>query len=297
MSFFAPTAEFCVVTYAAWLGSMLLGAEFVGCLYVCASHRRDGGRAPDRNDDRVIKQRFVRVGLASLIAPLIVWMSSAFQGERTGCVVASLGRIFGLWSPAAASATLLPLALTMVLFLGPLAMNWIERDAHTPWRKQLRARVMGPERLQLLRNLLIGPAAEEWVFRACMCPLLFAAGHPDAAVVFGSAVVFGLAHIHHRFDADTPWAAVAVQFTYTTLFGAYSSYLFLRTGLVYGPLLAHIFCNAMGLPEFGRVGSHPRGGLLKAAFAVGLGSFVVLVTLDTLYRPALFGSIFWTESA
>ena len=43
------------------------------------------------------------------------------------------------------------------------------------------------------------------------------------------------------------------MFVYTSLFGAYSSYLFLRPGTVAGPLAAHIFCNAMGLPDFAGV--------------------------------------------
>jgi prenyl protein peptidase len=55
------------------------------------------------------------------------------------------------------------------------------------------------------------------------------------------------------------------QFAYTTLFGWYASYLFLRTGpspllspshtltndctgSIIPPILAHIFCNYMGLP-------------------------------------------------
>ena len=85
------------------------------------------------------------------------------------------------------------------------------------------------------------------------------------------------AHLHHRFDSNVNWLAVAVQarrsalapypsarcasvpvptrcvathltflravwpraqFTYTSLFGAYSSYLFLRTGLIVAPLAA-----------------------------------------------------------
>ena len=41
------------------------------------------------------------------------------------------------------------------------------------------------------------------------------------------------------FDADAPWIAIAVQFTYTSLFGAYSSYLFLRTGLIVSTAHTH----------------------------------------------------------
>lgn len=37
------------------------------------------------------------------------------------------------------------------------------------------------------------------------------------------------------------------QLSYTTLFGWYASYLFLRTGSIVPPLLAHGFCNYMGI--------------------------------------------------
>ena len=145
----------------------------------------------------------------------------------------------------------------------------------------------------------------------------------DGAAVFVAAVTFGAAHIHHRFDAGVSWIAVAVQFTYTSLFGAYSAYLFLRTGLVIGPLLAHAFCNSMGLPDFGGITSHRHSHLVAAAYIAGLAGFIALVTVrspfrafllsphprrcvfvsvaccccqvDAIYHPALFGSPFWRE--
>jgi prenyl protein peptidase len=45
------------------------------------------------------------------------------------------------------------------------------------------------------------------------------------------------------------------QFTYTSLFGFFAGFVFLRTGNVYSVILAHAFCNWMGLPRlWGRVG-------------------------------------------
>lgn len=44
------------------------------------------------------------------------------------------------------------------------------------------------------------------------------------------------------------------QLTYTTLFGAYATFLYLRTGSLLAVVLVHAFCNWMGLPRFwGRV--------------------------------------------
>lgn len=45
-----------------------------------------------------------------------------------------------------------------------------------------------------------------------------------------------------------------LQFSYTSLFGFYAAFLFLRTGSLPAVILAHSFCNWMGLPRFwGRV--------------------------------------------
>lgn len=86
--------------------------------------------------------------------------------------------------------------------------------------------------------------------------------------IFLSPVIFGLAHVHHFYEfrithRQVPLAAAlarsAFQLAYTTLFGAYATFLFLRTGSLLAICLAHAFCNCMGLPRvWGRV--QPPGG-------------------------------------
>lgn len=45
-----------------------------------------------------------------------------------------------------------------------------------------------------------------------------------------------------------------LQLAYTTLFGGYATFLYLRTGSLLGVILVHAFCNWMGFPRFwGRV--------------------------------------------
>ncbi len=43
---------------------------------------------------------------------------------------------------------------------------------------------------------------------------------------------------------------VVVQLGYTSMFGAYVSFLFLRYGHLATTIVAHIICNFMGLPNF-----------------------------------------------
>lgn len=102
-------------------------------------------------------------------------------------------------------------------------------------------------------------------------------------ITFVSPLIFGLAHLHHLHEciiarqrpgtsylqaALTPSIIIPglvqalVMFTYTSLFGFFEAFLYLRTGNVWACIAAHSFCNAMGLPRFyGRVGK----GLGKAA--------------------------------
>jgi prenyl protein peptidase len=81
--------------------------------------------------------------------------------------------------------------------------------------------------------------------------------------IFLSPVIFGLAHLHHlyEFRISHPQVPVSIallrsllQFTYTSLFGAYATFLFLRTGSLLAIFVVHAFCNCIGLPRFwGRV--------------------------------------------
>lgn len=79
-----------------------------------------------------------------------------------------------------------------------------------------------------------------------------------ARIVLVSPVIFGLAHVHHFYEfrvthPQVPLvAAIArsmLQFAYTTLFGSYATFLFLRTGSLLCVVLVHAFCNSMGLPR------------------------------------------------
>jgi hypothetical protein len=47
-----------------------------------------------------------------------------------------------------------------------------------------------------------------------------------------------------------------MQFGYTTVFGAFVTYAFARTGNIAGPILCHAFSNWMGFPAFDEVPNH-----------------------------------------
>lgn len=95
-------------------------------------------------------------------------------------------------------------------------------------------------------------------------PLHILAHVSGKKIIFLTPLYFGIAHVHHLYEfrithPDTPFVLAilrsAFQFTYTSLFGFFAAFAFVRTGNVYSIILVHSFCNWMGLPRFwGRVG-------------------------------------------
>lgn len=96
-------------------------------------------------------------------------------------------------------------------------------------------------------------------------PLFLLSGASKSTIIFATPIIFGLAHIHHFYEfrithPNTPVGAAVIrslfQLGYTTLFGSYATFLFLRTGSLLAVIFVHSFCNWMGLPRFwGRVGA------------------------------------------
>ena len=78
------------------------------------------------------------------------------------------------------------------------------------------------------------------------------------------------------------------QFTYTTLFGIYAAFLFVRTGHIIAPCIAHSYCNFIGFPDFGEI-MHRRGYqriVLIGAYVSGLLAWCSL--LMPLTNPNLY---------
>ncbi|KAK5876190.1 hypothetical protein CesoFtcFv8_027185 [Champsocephalus esox] len=104
---FVPPDGLCWVSV---LSCLLLACSYVGSLYVWRSDL-------PRDHPAVIKRRFTSVLIVSGLSPLFVWTWRQLTGVRTGPALLSL---MGIRFEGLIPAILLPLMLTMVLFLGPL---------------------------------------------------------------------------------------------------------------------------------------------------------------------------------
>lgn len=257
------------------IGSFALGGLFVGSLYIWSSkHGRD--------HPTTIKQRFCSVFTVAVLSPVILkFFISAEKFSKYSTL-----DLLGLRLPGFLPAAILPLILTMVLFLGPLSMlNFDDIQQCLDVKYWFR-------NLIWLRNIIIGPLAEEFTFRACMMPLLLQC-YDSFTSIYICSLFFGLAHLHHvieRFKIGEPYKMLfiraAVQFFYTTLFGGYSAFLFLKTGHFIAPFVVHAFCNAMAFPDFSKIFTYPnpKRTVIMCLFLLGVILWYLLLEPLTNYK-------------
>ncbi|KAG0374074.1 CAAX prenyl protease, partial [Mortierella sp. AD032] len=270
----------------------------------------------DRNHPLVIKQRFKGIALTCCVVPIYLWWLFKFSGtissdesfwERLGRFLGLLGisipnNIFKL-----VNHVVLPLFLVGCLFMGPTLMMFLSNELPFQqafdWATQ-RQHIQG---LMGMRNFVVGPISEEFIFRACMVAIVANSGARSYMMIFVLPLVFGIAHINHAYESYVKKgrtrqallgaAAMAVfQLLYTTLFGWFATFLFLRTSNLIAPCLCHAFCNMMGFPDVTNIQYFGRWKKwLYLTFVLGMVLFGVL--LQPLTNPAWYGdeerSAYW----
>lgn len=257
---------------------------------------------PARTLNEHYLRRFACSIVASILASVICfWLlpGDILRNFDLPAALAVLGvRRDHLWQ-----VVLYPLLLTALLYLGPLVMaafdstsdsDELEDESKVGFVQEFYTKMTSD--IFVWRNFVVGPLTEEWVFRACMVPVLLCAGYSQLKVMLLCPLFFGLAHLNHYWETvshekrDHGVAALITgfRFAYTTIFGWYAAFLYLRTGHLLVPLVAHIFCNVMGLPAIGDAINSPNNKVIGCAFLLGLGGFVSLLYPAT--SPALYNS-------
>ncbi|XP_041354595.1 CAAX prenyl protease 2-like [Gigantopelta aegis] len=279
-----------VFEHASWqavLLCLLFAVIYVGSLYVWA-----GSTEKNRDHPDVIRKRFVSITVVSVVVPVLVWLAGrSSESKQAHTLWEWLGLRFLGFLPA----FIIPLILTMVLFMGPLALHYMDGI----FRLYLEPRywVNCIKNMIWVRNHIVAPFSEEFIFRACMLPLLVPAIGESAAMIL-CPLFFGVAHFHHlieRIIHEQCEIKQAVQksmfqFFYTTVFGIYSAFLFLRTGHLIAPVIAHAFCNHMGFPAFNEVMGYPQTIRRRLAMFFVLGLVLWIMVLFPLTYPALYAN-------
>ncbi|CAI7575941.1 unnamed protein product [Penicillium viridicatum] len=236
--------------------SVLLTLLYVVPFYLSPTTRPSPSLS--RDAPSVIRAR-IRVVTGSCIVSsiLVLWLIVEEDNSSLGAGVRLLG-----WWPVGLLETLRSLLLTAILFLGPLFERGIVEGEWKFWfRRSSLSECLGG--WIGWRNYVAGPFTEEVMFRSAMVPLHLLAHTSPGRIVFLAPLYFGIAHVHHFYEfglthPDTPAVAALLrslfQFGYTTIFGWYATFVYLRTGSLLSVVLIHSFCNWCGLPRFwGRV--------------------------------------------
>ncbi|KAI1431606.1 CaaX protease [Xylaria sp. CBS 124048] len=241
-------------------------------------------RTLTRDAPSVIRARITLVSLTCVACSLTTLAILTSQGRATyGEALRTMGYWpFGL--PEAAKSLL----LTAILFSGPLYETLVVDGEWRRWLSLEPTKELFTGWIRW-RNIIAGPLTEEVLFRSASVPLMLVAQTSVPRTIFLSPVIFGLAHFHHFYEfrlthpqepVSTALIRSLFQLSYTSLFGAYATFLFLRTGSLLAIFVVHAFCNIMGLPRlWGRVEppSDPGVTAPKASVLWSVAYYVSLV--------------------
>jgi prenyl protein peptidase len=244
----------------------------------------------NRQEPKVIKRRFISVTISSLLSIIVLYIISKKEpiNSKEGNYFYLNDWIgFRLELVTTIKGTIFSIRLTIILFIGPVLQNLVSHFSSSfeyykitkNIEKQDKHKISDYLRIEIaswftraafencktklqnlcfLRNYVVSPFTEELVFRSCMVPLLVH-NLSSVTVYFVTPLFFGLAHLHHivedvHLHHKSQLTSLIIphlfQFTYTYVFGVYSSFLFIRTGSFFGSFLSHVFCNYMGFPNF-----------------------------------------------
>ncbi|XP_043697765.1 CAAX prenyl protease 2 isoform X2 [Telopea speciosissima] len=236
-------------------------------------------------------RRFVCAGISTIVSIFFCALILPMRRLEASSVLGAYGiRLDHLWH-----AVVIPISLTSLVYTGSLVSkfmsllsSWNQHEICGEGSLSECVKIASQRFLERIsemasnvlvwRNYFVAPLTEELVFRACMIPLLLCGEFGTYKVMLLSPIFFSLAHLNHflelycqqKYTFIKASMIVGLQLCYTVIFGCYASFLFMRTGHLLAPIVAHIFCNMMGLPALSR----RNKGLTSVAFVAGVAGFL-----------------------
>lgn len=259
------------------------GAVAISSSYVLGIHVF-GRKGLSRDDPRVIKSRMVGCTIGTAGA---VYLFKYLMGHNDPDPTTLLP-LLGIRKSGLVPAIVNTIGLTGTLFAGPILQSIIELlSGNNTAIENLLTEENG--KLLAFRAYVMAPVTEELVFRACLVPLM-RPFFTDAGLTAAVPLFFGFAHAHHllekifilRQDFTSAIIQTVVQLTYTTIFGALSTFMYLKTAQLPAVIAMHTLCNIMGLPDFMGVymmRSRFKKILVELAYLAGMIGFFYGCTL------------------
>jgi len=272
-----------LAVYEGVIACFILAVAFVGSLYLAPTNK-------PRDDPETIRWRMLLTGIVTILSPFYLLLWADRETTEQG---AQLHHLLGIKTNGIVSAIIIPLVLTTVLYGGVIIHNLMAYTGQKSFVMYFNAYRANFRPEICLRNIFVAPFVEEFVFRACMLPMLTTCMGIKIGVLV-CPLFFGVAHLHHlvewyRWRQQPLLHAIlvtSVQFCYTSLFGLYSAFLFIRIGHLASPVVSHMFCNYMGLPDIEALTKSQNSKLLWTLYVCGLLGFIIL--LVPLTDPSLY---------
>jgi prenyl protein peptidase len=269
--------------YRVVLYSLSFTVSYVGVLYLSKTTRPSRGRG--RDDLEVIKARMLTVSVLTLVlvfavVPAILIWENIYHNYYYAWLSLHIkpGIYHTIIDP------LQCLLVTATLYSGPL-IKYVVFEHNLKWKQIFNDIKSGTKDIYGVRNYLVGPLTEELVFRACILAIHLASHVSRFTLIYVTPLYFGIAHLHHAYENYihdmNPQVVIFTalfQFSFTTLFGWFASYIYLRTGSVWSPLAVHIFCNSLGLPEWS-LDNARNTAVYRTLLVLGLICFSLLVPI------------------
>lgn len=129
--------------------------------------------------------------------------------------------------------------------------------------------------IEFIRVIIVAPMVEEMLFRGIFVPFLIHNNCSTLFAFFYCSSLFGIAHLHHLISEKeiTKKKIInsLVQVGFTTLFGMFSTYVFLKTESMVTTILCHGYCNFLGFPDF----SAMEDKKIRIVYIYGIVGFVL----------------------
>jgi predicted Abi (CAAX) family protease len=100
--------------------------------------------------------------------------------------------------------------------------------------------------IECLKNLVVAPFFEEFIYRVCMINLMIESNSLDeATAVLTLPLFFAISHLHHELVVDRvrDWKMVFARclfkLAYTQIFGIYAGRIYVRTGSIWPAFALH----------------------------------------------------------
>lgn len=255
-----------------WFSSLYLSI-LISFLYPASLYVWPNALTSNRQEPATIKRNFISVAVASAISSqVLLWHLQHVDGPQ---FVNSLWHYLN-WKSYDTSwhflykCLLQPLFYAIILFAVPIyteiqsfKQSFVDEFHWSSVTFVIKTTCFVAKQLvelPVIRNLVVAPLTEEFIFRGVILALLLPSWSNTSAIII-SSFLFGLMHSHnllrrlyHTGKVSNQEVVLSlVQCTYTAFFGAYASITYIASGHLITPIALHCFCNFNGLPNFGEI--------------------------------------------